>query len=289
MSFPFGDNFTKEEFLFEFPCSSDKIGKIDVFAEIDSTNAHLLRTATSLLPLLTESGTPTSSGAAFDRTVALAASQTAGRGRLGRTFFSPDASGVYFSFALVPTGGIKDPASFTATAAVGVCRALEGLSGEQCQIKWVNDIFCRGKKVCGILSEGVVNPQSQQIEAVVVGIGINILPSTNIPHELRESAGALCDERFLNEHHITRMKVASRCVKEIFTLLDAPSCSDVLQEYKRRSLLIDKSVTVFPVIGEHKSFTARVLDVAGDFSLVVELENGTQKLLHSGEVSLHQG
>lgn len=286
MTFPITGNFTREEFLSEFPCPA---GKVEVFDTIDSTNAHLLRRATALLPLLNERALPTANGSGFDRTVALASSQSAGHGRLGRTFFSPGESGVYFSFALVPVGGICDPAVFTATAAVGVCCAVEGLFGAGCLIKWVNDIFWQGKKVCGILSEGVVNPQTQRIEAVVVGIGINVLPNESLPPDVKAKAGFLCDQQFLVEHNISRMMLAARCVKEIFDLLDAPSLrDDVLKEYKSRSFLIGKNVTVHPTIGQRTSFSARVLDVADDFSLVVRLTDGKQKSLHSGEVSLHQ-
>ena len=278
-------DFTREQFIAEFPCPAHKV---EVFSTIDSTNAHLLRRAQSLQPLLDEAGTPTANGCAFDHTVALASSQSAGRGRLGRTFYSPDASGVYFSIALVPTGGIKDPAPFTAAAAVGVCQAVEGLLGEFCLIKWVNDIFLRGKKVCGILCEGVVNPLSQLIEAVVVGVGINVLPPKSLPPDIKAKAGFLCDQRLLHARNISRMQVAARCVKAILLQLDSPAHEAVLGEYKRRSMLLGKTVTVHPVIGDRTSFSAHVLDVADDFSLVVRLADGSQKRLHSGEVSLHE-
>ena len=281
----FPDSFTREEFLSSLPCAA---GKLDVFEQIDSTNEYLLRKAESLLPLLDEGGHPTAGGAALDRAVAVASSQTAGRGRLGRVFYSPSASGVYFSIALVPEGAVKDPAPFTAAAAVGVCQAAEALTGEECQIKWVNDIFLRGKKVCGILSEGVANPQTQRVEAVVVGVGINVLPPKSLPADIKEKAGFLCDERFLREKHISRMQIAARCAKAIFALLDSPSHEATLGEYKHRSLLLGKTVTVHPVIGQQDSFSAHVLDVADDFSLVVRLTDGKQNCLHSGEVSLHQ-
>ena len=285
MSSSFPDNFTRQEFLSALPSLSDKL---DVFEQIDSTNEYLLRKAESLLPLLDEGGHPTANGIALDRTVAVASSQTMGRGRLGRVFYSPSTSGVYFSIALVPSGGVKDPAPFTAAAAVGVCQAVEALTGEECQIKWVNDIFLRGKKVCGILSEGVANPQTQLIEAVVVGVGINVLANDSLPPSIKAKAGFLCSEKLLREKHTSRMQIAARCTKAIFSLLDTPCREATLREYKRRSLLIGKTVTVHPVIGERTSFSARVLDVADDFSLVVRLADGKQKSLHSGEVSLHQ-
>ena len=285
MSPSFPDAFTREEFLSSLPCPTSKL---DVFEQIDSTNEYLLRKAKSLLPLLDEGGHPTAGGAALDRAVAVASSQTAGRGRLGRVFYSPSASGVYFSIALVPEGGVTDPAPFTAAAAVGVCQAAEALTSEECQIKWVNDIYLRGKKVCGILSEGVVNPLSQRVEAVVVGVGINVLPSDSLPPSIKAQAGFLCSEQLLREKHTSRMHIAASCIKAILALLSPPSHEATLREYKRRSLLIGKTVTVHPVIGQQDSFQAHVLDVADDFSLVVRLKDGSQKCLRSGEVSLHQ-
>jgi len=131
-------------------------------------------------------------GAARDGEIIIAESQTAGRGRYGRKFFSPPGGGVYLSAVLclekLPAG---EPALITALAAVSVCEALEAVTGKSPRIKWVNDIFLDGKKICGILTETVTEPGSGQRFAVV-GIGVNLfMPEEGFPEELKGIAGAV--------------------------------------------------------------------------------------------------
>lgn len=109
-------------------------------------------------PLLNADGSRTERGQQLNFTLLAAASQSAGRGRIGRRFWSPDGSGIYFSFIYVPEGGIQDPGRITAAAAVGVCRAADSLYGIRSGIKWVNDVYVGGKKVSGILTEGWTTP-----------------------------------------------------------------------------------------------------------------------------------
>ncbi len=109
-------------------------------------------------PLLNADGSRTERGQQLNLTLLAAASQSAGRGRIGRRFWSPDGSGIYFSFIYIPEGGIRDPGHITAAAAVGVCRAADSLYGIRSGIKWVNDVYVGGKKVSGILTEGWTAP-----------------------------------------------------------------------------------------------------------------------------------
>lgn len=108
--------------------------------------------------LLNADGSRTERGQQLNLTLLAAASQSAGRGRIGRRFWSPDGSGIYFSFIYVPEGGIQDPGRITAAAAVGVCRAADSLYGIRSGIKWVNDVYVGEKKVSGILTEGWTYP-----------------------------------------------------------------------------------------------------------------------------------
>lgn len=109
-------------------------------------------------PLLNADGSRTERGQQLNLTLLAAASQSAGRGRIGRRFWSPDGSGIYFSFIYIPEGGIRDPGRITAAAAVGVCRAADSLYGIRSGIKWVNDVYVGEKKVSGILTEGWTAP-----------------------------------------------------------------------------------------------------------------------------------
>ena len=142
---------------YKLDCKPDKVDGIQIekiiktqgedctvyaFEEIDSTNLEAKRkTADSEL----------------NRVLFVAGRQTAGRGRMGRTFASPANSGIYFSLVYRPKGGVKNPAFLTAAAAIAVKNAVKKLYNEDCQIKWVNDVFLNGKKICGILTEGVTN------------------------------------------------------------------------------------------------------------------------------------
>ena len=137
--------------------------RIECFKEIDSTNTYAKR-------ILTEDPS-------IKTAIIVSESQTAGRGRLGRTFYSPLNTGIYLTVIYSPEGGVSQPARLTASSAVAVCRAVKKIYGVECAIKWINDIFAHGKKVCGILTEGFTNFETGLIESAIIGIGINIKDS----------------------------------------------------------------------------------------------------------------
>lgn len=240
---------------------------------IDSTNAELLRRL--------------SKGEKLHKTALIAYEQTAGRGRTGRRFYSPKNTGVYFSFVYEPRKELVDPALITARAAVGVCRAIGSQFNVTSGIKWVNDIYVNGKKVCGILVEGYVNPQSEKVEAVVVGIGINISMDTSDAPEEFELSGAGGIVPYGTAPLVMRELLAKDCINRIYKILDDDE--DVMDEYRKRSVILGKTVTVHPLAlekSEEQSYQAVAVDIADDASLIVQLGDGSQKLLHSGEVSL---
>ena len=156
--------------------------KIDIYDELESTNQTAKKEA-----MMGEAG-----HGAF----VIARSQTAGRGRRGREFYSPADTGLYMSVILKPQGTIHDSLLITTAAAVAVYRAVAQICGIQLDIKWVNDLFYKGKKVCGILTEAVTDFESGNIEFVVVGMGLNLyLDQENMPAELRNIAGALYETK----------------------------------------------------------------------------------------------
>ena len=147
--------------------------QITVSPSVDSTN--------TLLRSMAEQGAP-------EGTVVIANAQTKGRGRRGRTFYSPGNTGIYLSLLLRPVNaGPRQTVTLTAAAAVALCQAMEAVSGAEPQIKWVNDIFLNGRKVSGILSEAAFGLESGVPEYVVVGVGINVYtPEGGFPPELAE-------------------------------------------------------------------------------------------------------
>ena len=120
--------------------------------------------------------------------------QTAGRGRMGRSFFSPDGTGLYISILLRPTFHPKDALMITTAAAVATARALEAAGSRNIGIKWVNDLLINGKKIAGILTESSLSMGADSLDFAVLGIGINLLsPSNGFPEEIKDIAGAVFD------------------------------------------------------------------------------------------------
>lgn len=250
------------------------------FEEIDSTNLEAKRkTADNEL----------------NRVLFVAGRQTAGRGRMGRSFASPANSGIYFSLVYRPRGGVKNPAFLTAAAAIAVKNAVKTLYGEDCQIKWVNDVFLNGKKICGILTEGVTNFETGAIDTAIVGIGINVR-NCNFNGELANVAGSIEEIMAVQGKQIpkvSRNEIVATVIADLLKIYDAYSADDkdaiknAMDEYRKSSMLTGLVVTVNPVAGlEGNVYKAKVLDITDEAELVIQTEDGTVKKLFSGEVSL---
>lgn len=275
------------EKLHELGCN---VKNVFAFATIDSTNSEAKRRAAEVNAFRNSLGELTQKGRELHRTVFATDTQTAGRGRMGRPFVSPAGSGVYLTLLYAPRGGVKNPALLTAAAAVAVCRAIKKLYGLETQIKWVNDIFYNGKKVCGILTEGIANFETGIIEAAIVGLGINISGGESLP----TVAGSLISSHTATASIPTRNEVIAQVVHEILTIYDAEEKENVqipmqmIEEYQNRSLLTGREVMVNPTAGlKGKPYRVKVLSIDSEARLVVQCEDGTEQRLHSGEVSLH--
>ncbi len=248
--------------------------QVECFKEIDSTNLY----AKKLL----------AASPRLNKKVIIAEHQTAGRGRMGRTFYSPAKSGIYLSAIYSPANPITNPAKITAFSAVAVCRAIKKLYGIETKIKWINDIFYNDKKICGILTEGFTNFETSLIESAIIGIGINIEENKEaFPEEVKKIAGSIFSNNTdtLNTH-VSRCELAAEVSVQLFKILEeAPEA--VFKEYKELSFLLGKTLTVYPVIGDEKSsYKAKAVDIDENASLIVELSDGSRKSLFSGEVSL---
>lgn len=212
--------------------------------------------------------------------VLLAGEQTAGRGRLGRSFFSPGDTGIYLSLLLKPHFSAELSSSLTALAALSVCEALEEELGLVPKIKWVNDVCIAGKKVCGILTEASYNVENAELDYVIVGIGINVYaPQGEFPEELQSIAGALCDKPMYDLRNRLIAKLLLRFWAQYHALPD----TSFVVGYKARSMVLGKSIWVHK--GEEKR-QALALDIDSQCRLLVEYENKEKELLHSGEVSI---
>ena len=211
-------------------------------------------------------------------TLVIADTQTAGRGRLGREFFSPPESGIYMSIILKSENIALPPSHLTVAAGVAVCRVLKDICPSTPSIKWVNDIFLEGKKVCGILAEGILDPDTKLQKDVVVGIGLNVFTKSEVfPGKLNQIAGSIFPQG------ITRNEITAKILMQFRSLYQSASVSSLIDEYKRYSLVLGKHID-FSADG--KSFKGIAKDINNDGNLVVLLDNGKEMTLNSGEVSL---
>ncbi len=233
------------------------------YDELDSTNR--------LAHELAKSGAP-------EGTVITAHRQTNGRGRLGRSFYSPDGTGLYMSLVLRPSLLPEQVPLITTAAATAIARAAETLTGEAMQIKWVNDVYRRGKKVAGILTEGAFN--GTKTAYAILGIGVNLAPPVGgFPPDIAEKAGALFDAP-CEKHEELCTLILQNFETDYAHLTDKP----FLEEYRSRSLLNGKTVQLLSV-DDMPTETATVLGIDDDFALVVQTKNGIRHL-KSGDVSV---
>lgn len=213
--------------------------------------------------------------------VAVAGAQTAGRGRRGRSFYSPAGTGIYMSILLRPQGLTGDQVlGLTTMAAVAVSESIEAVSDKKAEIKWVNDIYVDGKKVCGILSEAMYAVPSGVLESVIVGIGINAYaPKSGFPSDIKERAGSVFDKTEVDLKNRLTADILNRFMK----YYDDPKSDKVYDEYRTRSLVIDKDINV---LKKDAAVKAHVLDINRDCGLVVRYQDGTEEVLDSGEISI---
>ncbi len=204
-------------------------------------------------------------------TVMVADNQTEGRGRMGRSFYSPDETGVYMSILLKKDFG-KNPTLVTTLTAVAVMKAIEKVTGKKAQVKWVNDILIDGKKVCGILTEGAFS--GNELEYMIVGIGINA-STVEFPDEIKEIAGSVnCDKE--------RLFLA---VIDYFAIeFDNLESRDYLDFYRERCVTINKDIKIISPGKEPVEALAQGID--DNAGLIVKYPDGKTGVVSSGEVSV---
>ncbi|MDO4265629.1 MAG: biotin--[acetyl-CoA-carboxylase] ligase [Eubacteriales bacterium] len=240
---------------------------VEVLDVIDSTNNYAKR--------LVADGFFEKKG--VKRALIAANEQTAGRGRLGRSFFSPADTGIYMTLILKAGGKMADFLPVTVAAAVAVTRAIEQFTDETPGIKWVNDIWIGDRKVCGILSEGISDFENGTLEAVIVGIGINVDTKASVfPEEVRKVAASL------DTVHASRNQIVAAVASELFQLFGELGKPELMDEYRRKSLILGREIYWDDVLGRHTGLAAAIND-AGN----LEVETGEGRIvLSSGEVSI---
>ncbi len=237
---------------------------ITIFDELDSTNNYLK--------------TLGSQGDKENQLV-IALSQTGGRGRMGRSFYSPKGTGIYFSLLLHPEFSAEKSLFLTVMAAVSVTEAVIKYNKNDVKIKWVNDIYIDGKKVCGILTEGSINSE-KMLDYAVVGIGINVItPEGGFPEDIKNIATAIfpgkADDN-INE------KIVAEVINRFFDMYNGND-TDFVDRYKKYSYLTGKEINI---ISGEITRAATVLGITDDCHLLVKNENGEIEEISSGDVSV---
>ncbi len=211
----------------------------------------------------------------------VAKEQTGGRGRMGRSFYSPTGTGVYMSVLLRPELKIEETMLLTALVAVATASSIEDITGKSPLIKWVNDLYLNGKKIAGILTEGGIGGETGRLEYVVVGVGINIVDSP-YPTEISDRAGSLFGSRA--PIGFCRSRLIAQIINNIYKLIPDISMRSFIPEYKSRSFILGQRVLVHK---EGRVIPAVALDITDSAGLTVQYEeNGRIETLTANDISI---
>lgn len=215
--------------------------------------------------------------------VVIAMQQTGGRGRLGRSFFSP-RTGIYLSIIIKPSFDLSKSVLVTSAAAVSVAEAIENVCGQNAMIKWVNDVYIGKKKICGILTEAVTDFETGQIETLIIGIGVNTTVE-GFPEELLDIVGAV-------EGTYSKSQLAAEIISRTLDYTDNLESRAFIGPYRDKSNVIGKTVKVYKgrynisPEDEIPGIPAKVLDIDDNGCLVVMYTDGTREALSTGEISI---
>lgn len=253
---------------------------IEIFDNLASTNVTLKELAASDIP---------------EGKVIIAERQSAGHGRFDRPFFSPAGTGIYMSLLLRPNILPTDTPLITTCAAVAVAKALDDVTGNYAQIKWINDIFINNRKVCGILTEASFSALNSFPKYAVLGIGINVFePEGGFPAELSDiassaifahsadsdSSSALLTREYKNS---VRGEIIARVLNNFMHYYPALGSREFLTEYRNRSLVLGQNIRIMDT---PTGTPAKAIAIDDNCNLIVELGDKSTRTLNSGEISI---
>ena len=239
--------------------------KIIVFDDITSTNDELKRLAAE---------------GAKEGTVVVSDHQSSGKGRRGRSFFSPKYSGIYMSLLFRPDERkTADIIKLTSYAAVAVSCAISDVCEVETGIKWVNDIYIGDKKICGILAEAVTD-SPETIGTVIVGIGINVYEPPDIPDDIKDIAGYIYPLNIrIND---IRNRIVAAVIDNLYSYYNSSDDHEIMNCYRTRSIVLGRRIAYGPNL-EHTGL-AKSIDDSG--ALIVEGPQKEEVTLRTGEISL---
>jgi len=247
--------------------TTKEIGRnMQVFSEIGSTNTAAKKLASERVA---------------NGTVIIADKQTEGRGRMGRSFESPSGTGIYMSLVLYPEFGLECAPLITSAAACAVAEAIDEVCGCDVSIKWVNDLYLNGRKICGILTEASLGLEMKSLDHAVIGIGVNVRSVRNVfGEELGNIATSIEDETGVKAD---RNVLCGAMLNKLEHYLGMVESREFLNEYRRRELLTGNTITAN--VGGN-TLTGMAMGIDDNANLIIKLPDGKLKKLGSGEASL---
>lgn len=238
---------------------------IQIFKTIDSTN----NLAKKII----------ASNSFENATAIIANEQTSGRGRFARTFFSPANTGIYMSIILKTKIKLSDVSLITIISALSVCKAIQKLTTLKPRIKWINDIFTNGKKVCGILTEAISDFETLTTQAVVVGIGINVSTKKNdFPEELQNKVTSIATK------NLSRNVFIAEILNNLFSFFENIYKKEIIEEYKSLSLVLNKKIKY---LKDDTVMTATAIDINDKGNLIVKDDYDKISVIEAGEISIN--
>ena len=213
-------------------------------------------------------------GGSLGNSLYLSTCQTAGRGRFQRPYYSPSQGGIYMSLHIQPNLPYEKLPSYTLLVAAAVYKAIKNLTMIEVDIKWVNDIYLKNKKIAGILTEAMTSVETGLVTDVIIGLGINF-SIEDFPEELKEKAGSL----FMPPAPITRNELIS----EIWRCFYQTAPEELLYLYKEHSLVLGREVSFIQDQTKKKGVAK---DISDKGQLLIQLDDQTEIWLNSGEISL---
>ena len=247
--------------------TTKEIGRtLKVFDDVDSTNNICRELETEKYP---------------HGTTVIADRQTAGRGRIGRTFVSPSGIGLYMSVLVRPHFDLQFAPMITAAAACAAAEAIETLCGSRVSIKWVNDLYMNGKKICGILTEASLGLEMRVLDCATIGIGINVRSiGDSFDEELRRIATSIEDA---TGAVLNRNRLCAEVLNRLEIYLSKIENRSFLSAYREREILTGNIITAN---AGNKTIIGEALGIDDNANLIVQLQSGETIHLNSGEANL---
>lgn len=258
---------TKQDILTHLPENHPWVDLIQYFDTIDSTNTQAKKLA---------------AGGAPEGTILIAGQQTGGRGRMGRSFHSPQSQGVYLSVILRPQCLPAELMHLTCATGTMMCDAISQCAGFRPRIKWINDLVHNGRKLGGILTELGFDPKTGLVSYAIVGIGINCSQTpADFPPEIRDIAGSLS---MAAEKTVSPAELAAAMIRQLYFLRQAVLCEKdyLMDRYRMDCITIGQEVRIMNDL-PRQGFA---LDVDDDGGLIVRFEDGHTETVSAGEVSV---